>query len=75
VVRVDLVPTSTDLDLVVTGADPYGACDQVGDCIDASATAGDEYVEFDAIKGAVYYFIVDSPSGEAGTYSLSVTCP
>jgi hypothetical protein len=66
-----------DLDLVVLGAGPGGACDPgFPGCMGASSTGGaaNETVVFTGQAGQPYYIVVEGYGSNAGTFTLSVTC-
>ena len=73
-VTVTVSGLSARLDLIVVGADPWGACAPVDGCIDASQNSGTQEVTFAAGANKAYYFIVDGYAGSTSTFDISVSC-
>jgi len=65
---------SVDLELLLVG-ESGGDCDAAGACLGTSQTeVSPETITFNANAGTTYYIIVDGYAGDAGSFSLSVTC-
>jgi hypothetical protein len=73
-VTVSLSGLQADLDLLILGTGPSGACDPEGRCLAASVTAGAETVTFSAIAGAPYFLVVDGYEGAESGFRLDVAC-
>jgi cysteine-rich repeat protein len=67
-IEVSLSGMTSDLDIFVI-EDTGGVCD-ISSCLDF----GDQSVEFQAVAGTTYYFIVDGYNGAEGPFSINVTC-
>ncbi len=76
-VTATLSDLAVDLDLVVLAEGAGGGCDPYNpSCLGASSTsASTENVTFTAEAGVPYYVVVDGYVPNAGSFSLSVTCP
>jgi hypothetical protein len=74
-VTVRLYGMAEDLDLVLLGASPSGACSVDTACLATSATTANERVTFTAEAGVPYYLIVDGYNDAVDTFTLAVECP
>ena len=77
-VTVSISSLQRDLVLLVLAEGAAGGCDPTNPgCRSASAATGedDETVTFSAAAGTPYYLVVDSYTANAGTFTLTVTCP
>jgi hypothetical protein len=76
-VNVSLSGMTSDLDLIVLATGAGGGCEPRNPgCVTASSTTSSpEHVTFSAVAGQSYYLVVDGFAANAGSFTLSMTCP